>query len=441
MKLYRLQYILLAALLFAACSDKHDAEPSALTDVERITISYTTDGYGRGLSRADAATEEYCWQDQGFNENGVTDIDLYLIGGSETVTYYKNLSVTHEDCNTLHEIISFSTDQIGNLTFETVKAAAKVAIVANYPISETERIGKTLAQLYPDNLPELQHDAKQTKFVMYGEATVDENQSRYKSIVVPLSRVAAKIRVTLHDASNATVSHGNFYSMLCRYATTSPLLPESQALQFTGVDVNTTLLPSTTSVALSNTLIADGTTIDDTKPQWAYPADITTRGIQRTGDEGHIYYTYPSDWIDYSVVKNQCTRLDNDGHKDAEHKEGKRYEVLDYDDKAPIKQSREMFLIVKAQYESSWYYYKVPVNFRFATINDHQCFDMSELTEQIFPLYRADRNTFYDIIALIDRAGGDRPETAVNATIGILGDGGIIRYIRDGVEVDFTPQP
>ena len=56
MKLYRLQYILLAALMLAACSDKHDAEPSAAADVERITISYTTNGYGRGLSRADAAT-------------------------------------------------------------------------------------------------------------------------------------------------------------------------------------------------------------------------------------------------------------------------------------------------------------------------------------------------------------------------------------------------
>ena len=58
MKLYRLPYILLAALLLAACSDKHDAEPSTPTDVERITISYVTNGYGRGLSRADAATEE-----------------------------------------------------------------------------------------------------------------------------------------------------------------------------------------------------------------------------------------------------------------------------------------------------------------------------------------------------------------------------------------------
>lgn len=437
MKLYRLPYILLAALMLAACSDKHDAEPSAAADVERITISYTTDGYGRGLSRADAATEEYCWQDM--NETKVETVDLFLLDAGGKVTYHKCPELTSDD-HELHLIITFDPKQTTDPTFEQVSAAAKVAIVANYPENITDAEGKTLAEIFTTDLSGLTHDAVQTSFVMYGEAAVDENQSRYKSIVVPLSRVAAKIRVTLHDASNATVSHGNFYSMLCRYATTSPLLPESQALQFTGVDVNTTLLPSTTSVALSNTLIADGTTIDDTKPQWAYPADITTRGIQRTGDEGHIYYTYPSDWIDYSVVKNQCTRLNQTGHNNDEHKNGKRYEVIDYDDKAPIKQSREMFLIVKAQYESSWYYYKVPVNFRFATINDHQCFDMSELTEQIFPLYRADRNTFYDIIALIDRVGGDRPETAVNATIGILSDGGIIRYIRDGVEVDFTPQ-
>lgn len=438
MKLYRLQYILLAALLFAACSDKHDAEPSALTDVERITISYTTDGYGRGLSRADAATEEYCWQDM--NETAVETIDLFFLDNEGKVTLYQPFDAPSE-FHGRHEIISFASDQTGDITFDIVKAASKIAMVANYHINMGNPHGKTFAEIFKDGLSGLQHNRPQDLFVMYGEVIVPANLSRYANIEVPLSRVAAKIRVSLHDASNATVSHGNFYSMLCRYATTSPLLPESQALQFTGVDVNTTLLPSTTSVALSNTLIADGTTIDDTKPQWTYPSDITTRGIQRTGDEGHIYYTYPSDWIDYSVVKNQCTRLDNDGHKDAEHKEGKRYEVLDYDDKAPIKQSREMFLIVKAQYESSWYYYKVPVNFRFATINDHQCFDMSELTEQIFPLYRADRNTFYDIIALIDRAGGDRPETAVNATIGILGDGGIIRYILDGVEVDFTPQP
>lgn len=114
-----------------------------------------------------------------------------------------------------------------------------------------------------------------------------------------------------------------------------------------------------------------------------------------------------------------------------------RYEILDYDDKAPINADREMFVIVKAPFNGIEYFYKVPINYRFAEINDQQCFSKADLTDKIFPLYRADRNMFYDIKVLIDRAGGATPATAVNATISVITDNGFIPYIKDPVNVTF----
>lgn len=94
-----------------------------------------------------------------------------------------------------------------------------------------------------------------------------------------------------------------------------------------------------------------------------------------------------------------------------------------------------MFIIVKAPYDGIEYFYKVPINYRFADINDQQCFSKEDLTDKVFPLYRADRNTFYDIKVLIDRAGGATPATAVNATISIRTDNGFIPYIKEPIIV------
>lgn len=430
MKLYRLPYILLAALLFAACSDSDVAQTHTPGDVEQITISYATRDYGRGLSRADGATEEYCWQDM--NETAVETIDLFFLDEEGKVTLYKPFDVPSE-FHGRHEIVSFASDQTGDITFDIVKAASKIAMVANYHINMGDPHGKTFAEIFKDELSGLQHNRPQDLFVMYGEVIVPAILSRYANIEVPLSRVAAKIRVTLLNTDKTVVAPNEFSSMLCRYTVTSKLLPEAIMPKFSGTDIDTGALPSTTNVSIYT---GEAIVEEEEGASWSYPEDIKSKGIIRENDNGQIYYTYPSDWIDYSVIKKQCTRLGQKGHNDADHTSGRRYEVIDYDDKAPINLSREMFLIVKAQYQGTWYFYKVPVNYRFASINDQQCYSMEDLTGKVFPLYRAERNTFYDITAVIDKSGAPSPDAAARnprftATIADMNDGGTYDYIYD----------
>ena len=250
------------------------------------------------------------------------------------------------------------------------------------------------------------------------------------TIEIPLQRIAAKIRVSLKSVSGAMLDPSTFCSTLCRYVTEAQVKPEEALPTFTEAIADPSSL-FTTSVAV-NGIGADG--------DWDYPEDLTdTHDLIR--DNGHVYYTYPSDWIDYSRVKNQCTRYGSadKGHKDDDHKNGLRYEVIDLDDRAPIVDSREMFLIVKAPYtdpatgSAREYFYKVPVNYRVSAINDQQCFSAADLTDKVFPLYRAERNHFYDIIATIDRPGAATPleATALRFTLTVapLFDGGTYDYI------------
>lgn len=428
MNFKRLSYIYLSSILLAACSDDVPVEPGQLETTGEFAICYSTDDYGMAMSRAESSL---CWSD--LNERKVENLDFYLINSEGKITHHKALiteSVSDLECNVAQEIIKFDADATGIVpTFEDVAKASKIALVANYPVVGGDVIGKTLKEIYSSDLTGLVHNEIQNKFVMYGEIDVPENLSRFRKLVVPLRRIVAKIRVTLTNPDNTEFKADNFNSMLCRYVTKTKFFPESLFPEFSGVDVAITSLSSTTSVDVENKLSSESSS-------WEYTDDITSKGIIRatdTNDNGHIYYTYPSDWIDYNSIKNQCTRKDG---FHADHKD-ERYEILDYDDKAPVNADREMFVIVKAPYNCIEYFYKVPINYRFAEINDYQCFSKADLTDKIFPLYRADRNTFYDIKVLIDRAGGATPATAVNATISIRTDSGFIPYIKDPINVTF----
>lgn len=427
MNVKRLTYIFLSSILIAACSDDVPVESGQLEANVEISISYSTDDYGMAMSRSESSL---CWSD--LNERKVENLDFYLINSEGKITHHKALiteSVPDLECNLPQEIITFDADATETVpTFEDVANASKIALVANYPIVGGDVIGKTLKEIYSSDLTGLVHNNKQQKFVMYGEIDVPANLSRFRKLVVPLRRIAAKIRVTLTNLDNTEFTADGFNSMLCRYVTKTKFFPEPQFPTFTDVNVDITSLPSTTSVEVENKLSSESAS-------WEYPDDVTTFGIIRDGDNGHIYYTYPSDWIDYTVIKKQCSRIGKEGHNNEEHTSGNRYEILDYDDKAPVNADREMFVIVKAPYDGIEYFYKVPINYRFAEINDQQCFSKEDLTDKVFPLYRADRNTFYDIKVLIDRAGGATPATAVNATISIRTDNGFIPYIKEPIIV------
>lgn len=425
MKLNSILYFILAIAMLSACSDDSISQPDDSTEPV-FSFAYHVDNYGQGMSRAAGS---YCWQEDGWNENQVLSLDLFLIKDGKITAHMQNRQLINTaDC--LSHTFANYADLPDGFSITDIKASDHIALVANYrPFLDGNNVGKDFMSVYR-NLDRLDIDSKQEGFVMVGYIPTPTGFDPKSTIEIPLRRIAAKIRVSLKSVSGALLDPSTFCSTLCRYVTEAQVKPEEGLPTFT----ETLAEPSslfTTSVTV-NGIGAGG--------DWDYPEDLTDpHSLIR--DNGHVYYTYPSDWIDYSRVKNQCTRNGQSGHKDNDHKNGLRYEVIDLDDRAPIKDSREMFLIVKAPYTNPTtgatreYFYKVPINYRVSAINDQQCFSAADLTDKVFPLYRAERNHFYDITALIDRPGAATPleATALRFTLTVapLIDGGTYDYIYD----------
>ncbi|MCM1092519.1 MAG: hypothetical protein NC421_01035 [Lachnospiraceae bacterium] len=423
-----LLYSILAIVMLSACSDDSISTPDDSSADPRISFAYRVDNYGQGMSRADGT---YCWQEDGWNENQVLSLDLFLIKEGIITAHMQNQElIKTSDC--LSHTFANYADLPDGFSITDIKASDHIALVANYqPYLEGNNVGKEFMTVYK-NLNRLDIDSKQVGFVMVGYIPTPTDFDPKSTIEIPLQRIAAKIRVSLKSVSGALLDPSTFCSTLCRYVTEAQVRPEEGLPTFSETFADPASL-FTTSVAV-NGIGAGG--------DWDYPEDLT-EPHDLIRDNGHVYYTYPSDWIDYSRVKNQCTRYGetDKGHNDDDHKKGLRYEVIDLDDRAPINDSREMFLIVKAPYTNPAngatreYFYKVPVNYRVSAINDQQCFSAADLTDKVFPLYRAERNHFYDITALIDRPGAATPleATALRFTLTVapLIDGGTYDYIYD----------
>lgn len=413
----------------AACSD----DPVAGNPDEQetiLTISYSTEGYGAGLSRSDSE-ETLCWSD--WNEKRIETLDLYLLNDAGVVTFYKAIDdAGSNDCNVTHTLLEFKEGAepiVDGLDFETLNAASQIALVANYQLTGTgERVGKDFKTLYSANLTwtDGEQMTRKDKFIMVGTFKLPAQISRYSNIVVPLRRVAAKIRLSLLNTDGSYTPAADFYSILCRYSLTGRVLPDER-------------MPSFRENNTANPGVIYPTLVNPSGPfagtDWSYPLDLTERHPDSmVRDNGHVYYTCPADWVDYSKVMRQCNRNGQSGHKN--HNDGSRFEVANLDDTPCVDSMREMFLLVKAPYKGHEYFYRVPVNYRLPSINDQQCYSAADLADMVFSLYRAERNCFYDITAFIDREGAATPEHALDPAFAVS-----IAPMEDGGSTDYYYRP
>lgn len=410
MRIDRILHIVLFAILLVGCSDNGAVSDGPTPESGNGGLHILLPGFNSDeiVSRGGGHSNDYCWTDAGWNEGKVENVDFYLLKNGIVTLYQSIPDVSGMQCETEIELLKFSLDRekesdiINGLSVESLANADRIVVVANVSPKVTNPVGREFSTLY-DDLTGLNYNGKQQKFVMIGQYDLPEELGKllYNNVVVPLNRVAVKIRVNLVDASGSKIT--DFSSELYNYADRARIVPENK-------------LPDFTTIAGTDNKQADGTNLysamvelRNPPAEGIYPVDVTGAGIDRNGS--HVYYSYPTDWVDYSLIQNPmaCPNFKENGsgskYGHAGHNDGSRYTVADYDDRAPILEEREMFLIVKAQFEGTWYYYKVPVNYRLAPINDQQCFSATDLTDRIFPLYRAERNHFYDITVAIDRAG------------------------------------
>ena len=192
-----------------------------------------------------------------------------------------------------------------------------------------------------------QYNQKQSAFVMDAKMLERKVTAGKIHLKFQLKRALAKIRLNVQDDKGNAVAPTAYACQLMHYAADGAILAE-------GTSTNNEL---NTDAATSSKII---------KP-------IVTQ------DNKAVFYSYANNWIDTG--------------KDPKKEE-------------PINAEKQTYILLKAKYKGTDYFYKVPVNKRLYEKNDAAATDW----KQYEPLFRLDRNTIYDVTAKVDREGGSDPE-------------------------------
>lgn len=188
-----------------------------------------------------------------------------------------------------------------------------------------------------------QHNQKQSAFVMDAKMLKREVAAGKIHLKFQLKRALAKIRLNVQDDKGNAVDPTKYACQLVNYAA-------------------------------DGSIIEEGTCADN---KLTKAAAVATPSLIVKGKA--VFYSYANSWID---------------------KKKNPYE------EEPIDASKQTYILLKAKYNGTDYFYKVPVNKRLYESNDAAKTDWTKYE----PLYRLDRNTIYDVTAKVDREGGDTPE-------------------------------
>lgn len=188
-----------------------------------------------------------------------------------------------------------------------------------------------------------QHNQKQNAFVMDAKMLKREVAAGKIHLKFQLKRALAKIRLNVQDDKGNAVAPTAYACQLVNYAA-------------------------------DGSIIEEGTCADN---KLTKAAAVATPSLIVDGKA--VFYSYANSWIDTS--------------KDPKAEE-------------PIDVNKQTYILLKAKYNGTDYFYKVPVNKRLFEDNDEATTDGKPNWANYEPLYRLDRNTIYDVTAQVDREGG-----------------------------------
>lgn len=192
-----------------------------------------------------------------------------------------------------------------------------------------------------------QYNQKQSAFVMDAKMLKREVVTGKIHLKFQLKRALAKIRLNVQDDKGNTVDPTKYACQLIHYSA-------------------------------DGSILADGNITDNAlNTDAAASSKVTAPAV--TQDNKAVFYSYANSWID--KTKNPYAE-------------------------EPINAEKQTYILLKAKYKGTDYFYKVPVNKRLYESNDAAIIDRAKFE----PLYRLDRNTIYDVTAKVDREGGDTPE-------------------------------
>lgn len=346
--------MLLAAISFGciACSD--ETAPQPVPDGGgQLRIAYKIAGVS--MSRA---TEDG-W-DNGWNENKVTRIDLFVFNNDATL--FKHVSST--EIPEFEEVEKAQTEQTfeqDKLTYNDIANGDYIYyMVANCDFDDNGIVEGvfTLDDLKEKLTSDLVFNQRQTSFVMDGMIENTPNPTDNTIILsFELERAAAKIRLSVFSADGTTSIINDCQYQLYNYVEKgTSVLAQSEGYGEQGRE-------SMSSLENAN-LVYENSKV--------------------------VFYSYPNDWFDESLLDADGTFKEDD--------------IYAQDDL--IDETRQTYILLETPYGEGRYYYKVPVNFAISKDNDKVEFSKEDIENLRNGYYRMLRNHIYDITVTIDREGG-----------------------------------
>lgn len=342
-KYFAMCAIALLGLANTSCmSDDMDGTPSCDYDV---VLEYKVGG---SATETRAAVTRAAVEDgsEDLNENLIKRLDLFVFDAAGKLV--KSLPLTDASVQgsptTDYKHKKLESDQLkrSEITGNTLYLVANLDNISGITTLD-ELKAATINKAATFN-----YNAKQTSFVMDAKMESKQIENGMIHIKFQLKRALAKIRLNVQDASGNAVAPTAYACQLIHYAADGAIL----------ADGNST----------NNALNTDA----------AASSKVTVPAV--TQDNKAVFYSYANSWID-KTTKNP-------------YKE------------EPIDAEKQTYILLKAKYKGTDYFYKVPVNKRLFEGNDAATTDWTKFE----PLYRLDRNTIYDVTAKVDREGGGTPE-------------------------------
>lgn len=296
------------------------------------------------------------------NENTVTRLDFFVSNGSTFLSF--------PDVTATEGILNLSDEKLTSIR-ELMTTNTTFYLVAN----SAECVGiTTLDGLKAVKTPTgFDFQAKQNTFVMDASYTTQGDQSENDvTITLELRRALAKIRIRFTEASTGTPMYCKLFQQ-----------------------------------AASTHVLAEAETYDNSAADWTDFREITDdfplRDNSTDGQGGYVFYSYPNDWFDSTLYKEAdgSYTMKEDAETGLHNGE-------------PIVAAKQTYLLLRATYESTEYYYKIPVNRRLPDFSDNPSFTEKEY-EQIHDLYRLKRNHLYDVAVTISGPGGTMDDPVVPA--------------------------
>lgn len=342
-KYFAMCAIALLGLANTSCmSDDMDGTPSCDYDV---VLEYKVGG---SATETRAAVTRAAVEDgsEDLNENLINRLDLFVFDAAGKLV--KSLPLTDasvQGCPTTdykHKKLESNQLKRSEITGNTLYLVANLDNISGIT---------TLDQLKAATINKaatFNPKAKQTSFVM--DAKMEETKQIVNGTIhiqFQLKRALAKIRLNVQDDKGNTVAPTEYACQLIHYAA-------------------------------NGSILADGNITDNALNKDAAASSKVTVPVVTQNNKA-VFYSYANSWID---------------------KDKKPYE------EEPIDAEKQTYILLKAKYNSNYYFYKVPVNKRLFEGNDATTTDWANYE----PLYRLDRNTIYDVTAKVDREGGSDPE-------------------------------